>query len=73
VVGQGELKARPKDDGLLKCKKHKVSSKETIVDSKTEAEGDIMMAEPEAARLGNEVRAGSARALPKVTDRSEST
>ena len=73
MVGQGDLKARPKDDVLLKCKKCKVSSKETIVDSKMEAKEDIVMAEPEAVRSGNEARAGSARALPEVTDGSELT
>ena len=68
VVGQGELKMKLKDDGLLKCKKRKVS-KETIVESKTEAEVVVMTAEPEA-RPWSKMRTGPARVLSNMAERS---
>ena len=68
MVSQGESKVRPKDDGSLKRKKCKVSSKEIINDSEIEAK-DARMAEPEATRVGTEVRAGPMR----VTSRSKLT
>jgi len=68
MVSQGEPKVRLKDDESLKHKKCKVSSKEIIDDSETEAE-DARMAEPEAVRVGTDVRAGPVR----VTSGSELT
>ena len=72
VVRQGELKAKPKDDRLPKHKKHKVSLKETIVKSETEAKENTVTAEPEV-RPWSKVRAGSSRALSEVAEGSDLT
>jgi len=69
MVGQGEMKAKSKDDRSPKHKKCKVS-KEAIIKSDAEAEVVIVMAKPEVRPWGK-AWTGPTRALPEAGEGSE--